>query len=180
MVAKSKNLKEERGQAIFEMLIFMPILILMYTIIFNVGNALNIAINQQKVLRRYYYYLIKGNSLIPTQDDLQERKENLSRMGMSVVGYADQKESDEDNAPPIGSCFKFNTIAAGSSDETCVDVSDDENETIFVRVYSAYGICGENYRKEQNIWIPTYSAGPGNPDPKSKPAACTNSSGGGP
>lgn len=178
-MAVKKHLKNSEGQALFEMLAFMPILILLYTIIFNVGNSINVAINQQKVARRYFYYLVKGNSLLPTQAELMEYKSGFTQLGISMVGYADQIESSgSGGGQPYGSCFKFNSFAAGDSDETCKEPGDEEGESLFVRVFTVYGICGENFFRSGNSWIPAYTNGPGNPDPKSKSFACRASSNG--
>lgn len=160
--------KKEDGQALFEMMAFMPILILLYTIIFNVGNSINVAINQQKVVRRYFYYLVKGNSYLPTQTELMEYTSGFTQLGISMVGFAETFDGQK----PIGSCFKFNSFAAGDTDETCQEPDDTDGETSYVRVFSAYGVCGEPYFRAGNTWVSSYTNGDGNPDPRSKSSSC--------
>jgi hypothetical protein len=51
---KTKFLNQE-GQAVFELLIFLPFLLFLYTIYYTAGNAINGSINQQKAVRGYFY-----------------------------------------------------------------------------------------------------------------------------
>lgn len=162
--------KEEKGQAIFELLIFMPILIFFYTIIFNVGNAINVSINQQKATRRYFYYLAKGNSYLPGNSSLQSWKGSYTRAGIAMIGYADRLEGGES---PMAPCFKFNSFFSGGESEECEEPASGERQTSFVRVFTAYGICGENFSNQANRWTVFYSDSAGNLDPKSKLLACS-------
>lgn len=175
MDVKRKSLKnDEEGQAIFELLVFMPILIFFYTIIFNVGNSVNVAINQQKATRRYFYYLVKGNSYAPRNVTLERFKAGTLRVGVSMVGFADRLEGGGGGGLPIAPCFKFNSFFAPSNGEECEEPNEGERQTSFVRVYSAYGICGENYSLQAgNRYTVQYSQGPGQPDQKSRSSACT-------
>ena len=70
MAANSKKLKKislkEEGQAIFELLVFLPVFLFLFVVIYNIGNSINISINQQKATRRYFYYIQKGNSFLPS------------------------------------------------------------------------------------------------------------------
>ena len=166
------KLNNEDGQAIFEVLIFLPLLIFLYTILYNVGNSINVSINQQKVTRRYFYYLIKGNSFLPSQDDLQAFRAGYQRVGMSVIGYKDKSEGGAGNGVPIAPCFKFNSFLTGTTDETCDEAKSGERLTSFIRVFTAYGICGETYSIQNGHWLAIYEQGNGEADPKSNPANC--------
>ncbi len=77
-------LKNQKGQAIFELIIFLPFLIFLYTIYSTTGNAINGSINQQKAVRGYFYGLLRGNSYINTTTDLDE----FSEKAISVVGFS--------------------------------------------------------------------------------------------
>ncbi len=164
--------EDESGQAIFELLIFMPILIFFYTIIFNVGNSINVSINQQKVTRRYFYHLTKQNSFVPNNRVLENFKAGFTRAGIAMVGFADRLDGGGTGSP-IGPCFKFNSFFASDNGETCEDPTSGERQTSFVRVYTAYGVCGESYSLQGNRWFVFNSSGPGVPDPKSKYLACS-------
>lgn len=171
MAVKNKNkLNNEEGQAIFELLIFMPILVFFYTIIFNVGNSINVSINQQKATRRYFYHLIKGNSYLPSNNSLTAYRSGYTRVGIALIGYADRLEG---GSSPIAPCFKFNSFFSGDTGETCEEESPGEKQTSFVRVFTAYGICGETYSLQGNKWMVFNSQSPGEPDPKSNPNACS-------
>lgn len=173
-VKEKKNICNEEGQAIFELLIFMPILIFFYTIIFNVGNSINVAINQQKVTRRYFYDLAKGNSYIPSNLVLDRFKSGFTRAGISMVGFADRLDGGGGGSgEPIAPCFKFNTFFTGNNGEECEAPTSGERQTSFVRVFTAYGVCGENYSLQGSRWFVFNASGPGNPDPKSKYLSCS-------
>ncbi|MCF8058242.1 MAG: hypothetical protein K9K67_03035 [Bacteriovoracaceae bacterium] len=168
-----KNIKyralSEDGQAIFELLIFLPILVFLYTVIFNVGNSINVSINQQKATRRFLYFLAKGNSYLPSSNDLNTFKSGFVRAGISLVGYADRLEGGQQ---PIAPCFKFNALFTDSVDEDCETPNSGDRSSSYVRVFSAYGICGENYSLQGNKWTVFHSGSPGESDPKSKLLAC--------
>lgn len=175
MAVKNKKQKSqlgEEGQAIFELLVFMPILIFFYTIIFNVGNSINVSINQQKATRRYFYHLIKGNSYLPNTRDLNGFRTGYTRVGISLVGYADRL-SGGSTGSPIAPCFKFNSFFTGNDGEECEEESPGERQTSFVRVFTAYGICGETYSLQGNKWMVFNAQSPGEPDPKSNPNSCS-------
>mgnify|MGYP001231508587 FL=1 len=50
MVAKNKRLtfQNEDGQSIIEFLLFLPFIIMMYSVVMSLGSAINASINQQK------------------------------------------------------------------------------------------------------------------------------------
>jgi len=165
--------KDQEGQAIFEVLVFLPLLIFLYTILFNVGNSINVSINQQKVTRRYFYYLIKGNSYLPSQADLQSFKDGYVSVGMSVIGFKDKTDGGAATGSPLAPCFKFNSFLTGSTDETCEEATEEERATSFIRVFTAYGICGETYSLQNGHWLALYGQQDGIRDPKSDPRNCS-------
>lgn len=173
-----KKIKEnEKGQAIFELLVFMPILIFLYTLIFNVGNSINVSINQQKATRRYYYFLAKGNSYIPFQAELGTYGGGVVRVGASMIGYADRLDGDSGSGQPVAPCFRFNSLFSDSDQEDCEDPTTGERQTSYVRVSTAYGVCGAFYTRAGNRWIIPNSGGAGEPDPNNKNNVCTISDG---
>lgn len=148
IMAVKKKLNNEEGQAIFEILVFLPIFLFFYTIIFNVGSAINVSINQQKVTRRYFYFLNKGNSFLPGTLDL-ETWGSMSYTGLSMLGYRDYAESDQ----PIAPCFEFSNFMTGDSGETCDTPLSGESKTNFIKIMTAYGICGESFFQSNGHWI---------------------------
>ena len=108
-------MEKEKGQAIFELLIFLPLLIFLFIVMVTIGNSINVSINQQKVTRRYFYYLLKGNSTAPTQEDLETwRNAGLRHVGFSALGF--RSKGDVDSFAP---CLKLPTLFAKKSEETC-------------------------------------------------------------
>ena len=137
-----KKIKNEEGQAIFEFLAFMPFLVFLFVVMISVGNSINASINQQKFARRYFYYLLKGNSFFPDRFDLNNymTEANAVSIGMASVGY----RAKEDGSNPVAPCFKFiSTFSSGTNDDCDTPVT--EGETNFVRVYTFYGACGATY-----------------------------------
>lgn len=144
---------EEKGQALFEFIIFLPFLMYMVTVLINSGNAINASINQQKATRGYAYHLLKGNSTVPTTEDLKiYRNAGASQSASYVIGYAGGKSGEN----YYGSCYKFNKIpGANIPEETCEDISG-ETITDFVRVFTFYGLCGETYTISNNKFYRNY------------------------
>lgn len=175
-VRKVDVLENENGQAIFELLVFMPILISFYLVIANVGDAINASINQNKVTRRYYYNLIKGNSYIPRSERLTAYKNggSVQTAGMSAIGFAESL-SGAGSGSPIAPCFRFNSMLTGDSSQEC-DEAVEERSTALIKVFTAYGICGETFELVNTPtggqWQPAFSRGGGEPDHKSKFEAC--------
>ena len=142
---KTIILKNKTGQAIFEFLAFLPLLIFTFMAMITVGNALNASINQQKVTRRYFYYLLKGNSTTPLRRDLQEwQGKGISVAGSFVIGHQEKSAGGAVDTPPLAPCFKFNTFFPVAPGETC-ETPSTGNESHFLRTFTVYGLCGTNY-----------------------------------
>lgn len=170
------DVNNEEGQAIFEVMVFLPLFIFFFTIIFNIGSAINVSINQQKVTRRYFYYLAKGNSYLPTQSNLTLYKGAgvLKIVGMSFIGY--RQEYVTGSEQPAGPCFRFSSFLTGETDETCEDASGaDPSTTNFIRVFTGYGVCGQSYalREEPHQhWAVNAPSSVGVPDPRGRDIGC--------
>jgi hypothetical protein len=173
-MAVSEN---EDGQAIFEVLVFLPLFIFLFTIIFNVGSAINVSINQQQSVRRYFYYLAKGNSYMPNQRNMQKYlKAPYTRIGMSIIGL---RQKEVPGVGSTGSCFKFSSFITGSSDEECEDppdLSESPPSTNYIRIFTGYGICGDTYKlidSPHPHWESYFTNDPGELDPRSNGANCS-------
>jgi len=145
---KQKDSKDEKGQALFELIVFLPLMIFMLTIIYTVGNSINASINQVKATRRYFYYLAKGNSRLPDKSDLKEFfQTGMESVSMSSVAW---RESEE-NKLSYGACYKINTLFGTDSDDDCKKPQIEDQKTQYIRIFTAYGICGEDYMRNGQI-----------------------------
>src|SRR3954466_1046982 len=85
-----KYLSNEKGQAIFEMILFIPFIMFLYTIYYTAGNAIRGSITQQTSVRGYFYISMKGNSFVNTGPELQALKtKGMKTIGFSSFGWAD-------------------------------------------------------------------------------------------
>lgn len=152
MGASIKILKNNRGQSIFEFIAFLPFLVIMYSIVYTVGNSINGSINQQKATRGYFYNLNKNNSFINTYSDLKLFESNsMSLVGFSYIGWRVKSESG--GTISFAPCFSFNAMMKSGSDEGCDDKPNDPDISRHIRVYTAYGVCGPTYRFNGSQYI---------------------------
>jgi hypothetical protein len=135
-----KIINNEKGQALFEMILFLPFLIFLYTIFYTVGNSISGSINQQKAVRGYFYQLVKGNSYIVAVPDLEKNGLNgLHTVGFFALGWQDKMPGEV----PQSNCFHFSSMLKNGSDEKCESPIRDPVETSrFVRIFTMYGVCG--------------------------------------
>jgi hypothetical protein len=137
----TKRLNNENGQAIFEMIIFLPFLIFLYTVFYTVGNSISASINQQKAVRGYFYQLVKGNSYIVSAVDLDSdaSQYNIHTVGFFAIGWAEELLQ----ARPVGNCFHFTSMLRNNSTEVCnSSVRTDPTASYIIRAFTMYGICG--------------------------------------
>lgn len=134
----------QKGQAIFEMILFLPFLLFLYTIYYTTGNSISGSINQQKAVRGYFYGSIKGNSYIVSLPELKMFGERgLKKVGFNSIGWNEKLGSDSKSFAP---CFKFSSLLKNGSTEEC-DQSEREEEgsSRFIRLFTYYGVCGPSY-----------------------------------
>ncbi len=147
MVVKQNGiLLNEKGQAIFEFVIFLPVLLFLMTIMLTTGNAINSSINQQKSTRGYFFAIIQNNSKIPTRDDLKNL-ENFSMNNVSVfsIGWRDKEVG---GSASLAACTEYTTLfGAINVGETCEDAIVNDNKSQFIRVFTFFGVCTETYSK---------------------------------
>ena len=60
MAVSKIKLLDNKGQAVFETMMFLPVLLFFVVYMTRTGNAINASINQQKATRGYTYYLLKN------------------------------------------------------------------------------------------------------------------------
>lgn len=156
---------DNKGQAIFELIIFLPFLVIFYSIIYSVGNALNSSINQQKAVRGYFYAITKGNSYLNTFSNLKE----LTGRGLNKVGFASigwRERSENDGGDSYAPCFSFPQLMKSGVDDECDKPDRSSDTSRHIRVYTAYGVCGPHYEKDSDFFKIS-------PEAQSSNATCT-------
>lgn len=149
---------DEQGQAIFELMVFLPIFLFLFVVVYTIGNSINLSINQEKATRRYFYYAQRGNSFLPRMKILNQWKtKGVTYSGIAMMGY---RNTLAGGRTPISYCLKLPSLLSGQTDETCEEPTKGEKQTSFVRIWTAYGVCGETYRLQNGqVWTREYSNG---------------------
>ena len=141
MVVKNKKLLSEKGQALVEFMLFLPFMLIMYTLVLSVSSSINGAINQQKVTRGFFYYRAMNNSVMPKPRRGENFYQKFRIFGMQVSGWKIKTIGDS----PVLACYKFRVpMSAGVEDQNC-DERYPAGFTQFVRVGTVYGICAETH-----------------------------------
>lgn len=141
-----KFLENDKGQSIVEFVIFLPFLLMMYTTIMSIANAINGSINQQKVTRTYFYYTLQNNSTFPRpyRDGGAQPYNFWTQFGMQIMGWTEKLVNEE----PVMTCYKFKLPLGKKADDSC-EKAYTERTTQFIRVGTVYGACGATYRNMQ-------------------------------
>lgn len=148
-------LENEEGQAIFELVIFLPVMLYLLVMLLNVGNSINASINQQQATRGYTYYLLKGNSLGFRRGDLDglTGAGNVNEVSAFIVGWRVEQESS--GTKSFGSSYRLPTLPwIGQDPEDCMDKTDSgEQRTECIKIFTIYGICGESYALTEGAYF---------------------------
>lgn len=139
-----KEIENEQGQALIELIIFLPLMFMFYAMISGFANAINGSINQQKITRSYFYYRAQNNSTIPKPnkgDGGSYAHENWKQFGMFFIGWRD----DFVDGKPMAPCYQLTGPFGPSDSDTCESTEYSQPTTQFIRVQSVYGICGGTY-----------------------------------
>lgn len=156
-----KILNTQQGQAVFEMIIFLPFLVFLYSIYYTTGNSISGSINQQKAVRGYFYSLTKGNSYLNTKIDLDEYSTTgtIVSVGFSALGWREKTTDGGKNA--FSPCFKFSSMLKNNIEEPCDSPDrDEESSSRNIRVFTFYGVCGPVYMKVADVIGPFYEISP--------------------
>ncbi len=140
MAAKKEKNLGQSGQALFEFFFFIPLFLAVFALCIYLGNAINGAINQQKIARSYLYARLKGNSYAPEPDS--RTHPGWQKFGMYIIGYREKFSAG--GTEPVSPCFKVNVPFVRDITQECEDSYTDE-ATNFIRVQTVYGICGATY-----------------------------------
>lgn len=145
--------KNQKGQALIELIIFLPLMFMFYSMISGFANAINGSINQQKITRAYFYYRIQNNSTIPKPSGGPPK---WSTFGMFFIGWKDYFSGpggSGDEGIPMAPCYRVSVPLQASANDKCEDKYTTEN-TQFIRVQTVYGICGATYQKIDQSVLP--------------------------
>lgn len=153
-LVKKQIKKSKQGQALLELLLFLPFILLLFPAMIVVTNSLNGGINQQKITRGYFYKDVSNNSMAPTQKRLIHwRNETLTEMSAFSIGWYEKMSTR--GRFPISTCYKVPPLVRSETGEGCEDtqlIDPVERQTSFVRIYTVYGICGENYHSKEGTF----------------------------
>lgn len=135
-----KKLLDQKGQALVEFLLFLPFMLMMYSVTLSIGNAINASINQQKITRGFFFYRIQNNSTIPKPNRNLNVHANWQMFGMEITGWMQRLLGDQ----PVASCYRFR-VPLGDTEEDECENSYTGTSTQFIRVGTVFGICGSTY-----------------------------------
>jgi len=143
----AKKIAQQRGQALVEFIIFLPLMLAMYTLVVTLGDAINGSINQQKSTRAYFYFRMQNSPNITRPFRLGPAKfyESWQSFGHFWLGWTDYLEGGA-NGQPVAPCYKLNLPFGTGSGDKC-DESYSRETTPFIRVGTVYGACGATYGK---------------------------------
>lgn len=145
-----------QGQAIFEFIIFIPIMLIFYGVMVSISSAINGSINQQKATRGFVFGVIKGNPTIPPRVLIKEnfKQEGIRLQGMFAYLFGD-RISEGDTPQPYATCYRVPTYGKGDPEECDEALELSDKSSPLIRVKTAYGLCGTTYRIDQNDQIKT-------------------------
>lgn len=146
----------QKGQALIELVIFLPLMFMFYSMVSGFANAINGSINQQKIARSYFYYRIQNNSNMPKPDWDTPVHMNWGQFGMFFIGWKDYFVSQK----PVAPCYRLTIPLQAASSDTCEDKYSSPT-TQYIRVQTAYGACGATYQKiDAGIYpVPDFDGG---------------------
>lgn len=133
--------KNQKGQALIELIVFLPLMFTLYSMISGFASAINGSINQQKATRAYFYYRVQNNPYVPKPDE-GDTHLNWAEFGMFFVGWMDEMQSDN----PVSPCYRVSVPMANNTPEQCGQAYS-RTTTQFIRVGTAYGICGATFAR---------------------------------
>lgn len=148
----------QKGQALIELIVFLPLMFALYSMIAGFASAINGSINQQKATRAYFYYRVQNNPFVPKPDE-GDTHANWGQFGMFFVGWMDEMQSDN----PVAPCYRVALPMTSNASEQC-DQPYNQDTTQYIRVGTAYGICGGTFARAtdgtgHNVYILPHANG---------------------
>lgn len=144
MGVKKQNARRQQGQAIFEFIVFLPFLLLVLFSVVHIGAAINGSINQQKAVRGYFYNLVEHDSMLPSSNNISDiASRGVKHIGFWALGWQEKQNGES----PVAPCYRMPLFgkAANQDSEECETPQDGRDRSQFIRVYTMYGVCGEDY-----------------------------------
>lgn len=134
-----------KGQALFEFMIFLPIMIILYGIVIAISSAINGSINQQKATRGFIYGYIKGSPTIPVRILIRENLgENVRIQGMFAYLFGDSLDPGPPPRPHA-TCYDVPTYGQVEPEDCEASVDSADRSSPLIRVKTGYGLCGATY-----------------------------------
>lgn len=143
------KVKKNKGQSIFEFILFLPIMATLYAFLVSVGGSINGAINQQKAVRGYFFARIKNNSTFPKPDHGNNglaTNASWQRFGMAFIGWRERWA--DGGQVPLTRCYQV-PLPLGKNDEDSCEAWEG-NTTQFIRPAAVFGVCGATYHNQGN------------------------------
>lgn len=137
-----KNNYKEQGQALIELIIFLPLIVTLYSVIAGFANSINGSINQQKISRAYFYNRIQNNSTIPGPNLVEGSYQSWTLFSVFYIGWKDYFKGEV----PVMPCYKVSIPFKDSPTDKCEDSYTDA-KTLWVRVGTVYGVCGSTFQR---------------------------------
>lgn len=156
-VSMKKVKLDQRGQALIELIIFLPLIFTLYGLIGGFANAINGSINQQKITRSYFYFRAQNSSTMPKPSGL-ENYQTLKRYGMFFIGWSNTPVEGSSN--PEAPCYQISFPVEGAASDKCENTYN-KATTQFIRVGTVYGTCGNTYVTIGNKAMNAADAGAG-------------------
>jgi hypothetical protein len=145
MKERVKIIANEEGQSIFELVVFLPLMLVVLTMMITTGNAINSSINQLKATRGYYYFLLRGNSMGQRNSFLEDahRGAGIRTVGFNAIGW---RRAEDNSQTTLGVCYRYNSfLSAVASSATCDSTSSAGDRSPYIKVFTMYGVCTETY-----------------------------------
>jgi hypothetical protein len=140
-----KVLITQRGQALIELIIFLPLIVSFYAVISGFANSINGSINQQKIARAYFYNRLQNNSTFPGPGQVGGDYKNWELFSFFFIGWKESfKGPGDEEGSPLMSCYKVNVPFRNGPSDKCEDTYK-EARSLWVRVGTVYGVCGATY-----------------------------------
>jgi hypothetical protein len=142
---KENKLNGQEGQAIFELIIFVPFFLYLISVLITLGNSINGAINQQKAVRAYFFGTYRGNPTMPSKNNLEAFQRNAVE-SVGLIGFGWRMKRVGGDGSEAG-CFKLPSVIGNDphKDENCEDTGPPKDSTGFIRLYTMFGVCSQNY-----------------------------------
>jgi hypothetical protein len=150
--------KYNQGQALIELIIFLPLMITLYSVISGFANSINGSINQQKITRAYFYNRIQNNSTFPGPSLVKESLPSWSVFSVFFIGW---KDYFKDGESPVMPCYKVSIPFKKGPKDKCEDAYT-QKRTLWVRVGTVYGVCGTSlFHNSGEVYMVPDGIGPG-------------------